>query len=219
MGNKIWGRENILAGLKRFYQENNRYPTAHEIDSYKHLPSSRQIQRAFGGLVNLRKELGLNIVNYGVGASRSKIAYAVNKRGANLERQIEKILIDRFGEHFVHIEKPIYKYYSAEESKKYKNKTRADFFIYAKNYQFCVDVFYTNNYRNLINIINIKQSNYSHLNTDVYLINLNENSDISEEKISSFMKNKKKVLDANIKIMNRTQFINFINTLERLEIR
>ena len=55
-GIDIWTKENILNGLRKFFDDTGRYPTATEIDQNEYLPSSRQIQRAFGGLRNLRKD-------------------------------------------------------------------------------------------------------------------------------------------------------------------
>lgn len=215
-----WAKENLLDGLKKFFDENGRYPTAPEIDKYEYLPSSRQIQRAFGGLVKLRQELGMAITDYGSGENRSKIAFTVTSRGANLEREIEKILIERFGEHFVHIEKPLYKYYTSDEFKKSHYKTRADFFVYAAgDYQFCIDVFYAGNQRTLIDNINHKQTIYSNLGIDVFLVNLNENSDITDESISNYVKNKQKALDKNIKIMNKTKFIKHLDSLQKIGIK
>ncbi len=101
----VWTKENILDGLTKFFDETNRYPTSFEIDANEFLPSSRQIQRSFGGLPKLRKELGLKISNYTKGRVRSDLAKALSKRGSMSERYFEKILVDKFGEYFVHVEK------------------------------------------------------------------------------------------------------------------
>ena len=42
-----WDLNKIKAGLEDFYNLNNRYPSALEIDKYPLLPSSRQVQRKF----------------------------------------------------------------------------------------------------------------------------------------------------------------------------
>ncbi|OHA45886.1 MAG: hypothetical protein A3A80_04405 [Candidatus Terrybacteria bacterium RIFCSPLOWO2_01_FULL_44_24] len=49
---KYWDLEKIKQGFDLFYKENGRYPTTFDVDDYKYLPSSRQIQRNFGGLKN-----------------------------------------------------------------------------------------------------------------------------------------------------------------------
>ncbi len=67
MSNQKWTVNKIRDGFEKFYELHSRYPTAHDIDDFHLLPSSRQIQRKFGGLTNLRKVIGLEIVNYGRG--------------------------------------------------------------------------------------------------------------------------------------------------------
>ena len=205
-----WSKEKIQEGFEKFFAENGRYPTSEEIDIFTGLPSSRQIQRAFGGLVNLRKLLGLKITNFGNGENRSKIAKAIGQRGHSLERDLEKNLIARFNEYFVHIEKPLIKYYKLDSQNKLKTKSRADFFVYAQNYNFCVDVFYAKNYRNLVSIINAKQKKYSDLTIDVYLINGNakQDSDITKESIAKLYINKTNKLQSNVYILNLDDFIN-----------
>lgn len=214
-----WTKEKIQEGFDKFFTENGRYPTALEIDAYGFLPSSRQIQRAFGGLVKLRQDLGLEITNFGIGNERSKIATIVNHRGRNLEKKVEQVLIEHFGEHFVHIEKPLNKYYIGGANSDQNNKFRADFFVYAKNYQFCIDVFYASNWYNFVNIMNIKKPNYTGLKIDVYLVNMNDGLQLTGERIATYKKKRLTQLEPNIRIMNQDIFINFIKTLKPLEIK
>ncbi|MDD4819113.1 MAG: hypothetical protein PHH27_02975, partial [Candidatus Colwellbacteria bacterium] len=111
--------EEIKEGFERFKVINGRLPIAPEIDKIDYLPSSRQIQRRFGGLENLRKTLGYTDTNFGKGLFRSEITNRVNKRGRESEKTLEKILKDKFGEVFVHTEKIF------DDS-----KNRVDFYIY-----------------------------------------------------------------------------------------
>src|SRR3990167_9427156 len=76
-----WTLENLRDGLLYFYELNGRYPTAPEIDNFDYLPSSRQIQRKFGGLEKLRTLLGHTEVSFSKGVYRSRIAQIVGKRG------------------------------------------------------------------------------------------------------------------------------------------
>ncbi|MES2971937.1 MAG: hypothetical protein V4702_06475 [Patescibacteria group bacterium] len=46
----IWTIEEIKAGFEAFVKDYGRYPTALEIDAYEFLPSSRSLQRSYGGL-------------------------------------------------------------------------------------------------------------------------------------------------------------------------
>lgn len=213
-----WSKENLLDGFKKFFDENGRYPTAPEIDKNEYLPSARQIQRAFGGLKNLRKDLGLKIFDYGRGDNRSKIALESNKRGGDGEREMERILTNHFGEHFVHAEKTLYKYLKPECQLRKDSKCRVDFLVYAKNLIFGVDVFHTSTLRNLIGNVNIKSRKYCDLNIDIYLVNLNETSNITTEAISKHLSNKKNKLSANIKVLNKSKFIALIQKMPILRI-
>lgn len=212
----MWNKEKIKEGFEKFFSEFGRYPTAEEIDRYQFLPLSRQIQRLFGGLVNLRRELGLAIHHYGSGKNRSEIAKLIGPRGSKGERNFEEILIQRFGEYFVHVEKPPYKFIVNPNDKDFK--LRSDFLVYAKQYTFCVDVFYAKNYRKLTDIINIKQNKYSRLSISSYLINLNLNSDITDIKLVNYINNKRKILDPKIHIMNLDRFIEHMMTIEQVSL-
>ena len=101
----IWSIQKIKEGFEKFERDNGRLPTAPEIDKLDYLPSSRQIQRKFGGLEKLRQVLGYKDTNFGRGAFRSEIANRVNRRGRDVEIQLEKILSNKFNEVFVHTEK------------------------------------------------------------------------------------------------------------------
>ncbi len=213
----VWTRDNLIDGFRKFFDEHQRYPMAHEIDHYQYLPSSRQIQRKYGGLIKLRQSLGLEIDNYSAGSTRSKLSTNIGVRGSKAERELEQILTDYFGEYFVHVEKPLYQFFlpHVDISKRYKQ--RADFFVYSQPYRFCVDVFYARDLSTLKRIINIKEQKYSGLSIDIYLVNFNDLSDISDEGLIKFSNNKIRKLESNMKLMNKSQFINFIHTLKPLK--
>jgi len=215
---KPWSKENLLDGFNKFFEENGRYPTAPEIDLYEYLPSSRQIQRMYGGLKNLRKNLGLEICDYGRGANRSKIAFEGNKRGGDGERDMEQILTAHFGEHFVHAEKTLYKYIKPTANLRRDSKCRVDFLVYAKELTFAVDVFYTSTLRNLIGNVNVKSKKYNEITLDIYLVNLNENEKITAESIRRYLNNKVNKLAPNIKVMNKSEFLEIIGTMPILGI-
>lgn len=144
-----WPKERIKSAFDEFIKLNGRLPTAPEIDHSPTLPSSRQIQRKFGGLRALRAELGYEITDFGSGDFRSQIAKTHGSRGSNAERLLEQKLSDRFGELFVHTEK-LYG----------KGKNRVDFFVYAQNSNFGIDIFTTETTRDLQKNINIKIDKY-----------------------------------------------------------
>ena len=128
---KKWSLDNIKLGFEKFEKEYGRLPTAIEIDKVKYLPSSRQIQRLFGGLPNIRKLLGYTDIHFGAGTYRANIGKNVNIRGREGEIMIKNFLIQKFHTPFVHIERPL------EES----TKSRLDFYVYSPSGNFAVDVF------------------------------------------------------------------------------
>lgn len=147
---KVWTLENVKFGFEKFFETFGRYPTSFEIDDFDYLPSSRQIQRTFGGLINLRNKLGLSIENYSAGDSRSKIAVDINSRGQKLEIIVRDYLQAKFKEPFVHIERPLHT----------SSKDRFDFYVYAKPKNFAIDVFGTADFRCLTRVMNIKEKKY-----------------------------------------------------------
>ena len=100
---KYWTLEKVKEGFGRFYNINGRYPVAYDVDDCDFLPSSRQIQRSFGGLVNLRKELGLEVENYGQGKERSNLVSGFNIRGRQYENILFCLLKEHFDEKFIHV--------------------------------------------------------------------------------------------------------------------
>ena len=100
--NEAWTIESIKSGFERFRIEHGRLPTAPEIDTLDYLPSSRQIQRKFGGLEKLRTLLGYADTHFGKGIFRTQIANRIGIKGRQVELMLEKILRKKFGEVFVH---------------------------------------------------------------------------------------------------------------------
>ncbi|MDO8552203.1 MAG: hypothetical protein Q7S01_01585 [bacterium] len=160
---KIWTVDKIKEGFERFKNEHGRLPRALEIDQLEYLPSSRNIQKRFGGLARLRKQLGYSDVHFGKGSFRSEIASRVKDRGRKTELALEKVLRDRFGEVFVHTEKFF-------ES----SKNRVDFYVYSPDGNFGIDVFYTDTMRYLKSNINIKMGKYRNFPIELFLVTANE---------------------------------------------
>lgn len=151
---KIWTLEKTKEGFEKFHEEFGRYPKANEVDDFDYLPSARQIQRNFGGLVLLRKNMGLDIEDYSSGESRSKIATRINKRGVGFEIEVRDYLQEKFKDPFVHIERPVHM----------SSKDRFDFYVYAKPVNFAIDVFGTTDIRCLIKVMNMKEVRYRKIN-------------------------------------------------------
>lgn len=200
-----WTEQKIKEGFERFFSEHGRYPTAHEIDSYDYLPSSRQIQRKFGGLPFLRQKMGHPTADFTKGEIRSSKARFIGKRGLDYEQLVKKFLIDKFGEMFVHEQQPTSDYTS-----------RFDFVVYAKNKQFGIDVFFPESIRNVVGCVNHKEKIYGKTNFEVIFVQAN--STISQENIELLIKRRKNPLPKNIHIFNTDIFFRWANELKPLEI-
>lgn len=173
-----WNRETISEGIDRFNREYGHFPTALEIDKTPYLPSSRQIQRRFGGLINFRKLAGHEITDFGSGAGRSGIASRAGKLGLSGEREVERLLVEHFGEEFVHIEKRWGEY-----------KHRLDFFVYNPKSNFAVDVISASSIHSLIVNLNIKIPRYSEFPHELYFVVAG--SELIQEKLDKIIRNKK----------------------------
>lgn len=195
-----WSKTNILEGFHKFIKENNRLPTAHEIDALPYLPSSRQIQRRFGGLQSLRKELGFDVVSFTQGEARRAIAIEINKKGHEFEYILEQPLIKRFGAAFVHTEKS----FSANNND-HRNIIRVDFYIYAINGNFAIDIFHCKDKFSLVGSINHKIKVYSALNRKIYLVLYS--SEYSQEDIDAILARKRVVIPKNIEVVTYQNFL------------
>lgn len=184
----IWTIEKIKEGFNKFHIENGRLPTAPEIDQLVYLPSSRQIQRKFGGLEKLRAVLGYKDTNFGKGEYRSQIAYRTNKKGREIELELEKILREKFNDVFVHTERIF------DDS-----KNRVDFYVYSPSGNFGIDVFYTDTIKDLQKNINIKIDKYLHFPHELYLVVAN--SKFMQSELDAYSNVKTKKLPPNVSII------------------
>jgi len=198
-----WDLNKIKYGFEEFYKLNKKYPSALEIDKYPLLPSSRQVQRKFGGLKELRKLLGLpeEDLDYTRGSVRSSVAKAIGERGKNFEKEVYSLLVGKFGEIFVHQQKPFNNY-----------KSRADFFIYAKDYKFGIDVFCPKDLHSFVCCVNIKEKTY--INPDFDMIFLSINPDINQSLINKFITRRRN--NTSHKVMDFDEFKKYINTITPL---
>lgn len=202
---EVWTLKKVKEGFEKFYELYNRYPTAYDVDDFEFLPSSRQIQRKFGGLEKLRKELGLKIETYTSGEDRSNKIASFNKRGRECENIVYQILNEIFDEKFIHIEKPTCNNIIMNA---YDNKSRYDFYVYAKPNNFAIDVFGTDDERGVVKNMNIKEKKYGKLKMkeDIYFVYFGKN--VNKNKVATWMYNKKNALPSNWKIMDIDEFKN-----------
>ncbi|PIY58336.1 MAG: hypothetical protein COY98_02870 [Candidatus Yonathbacteria bacterium CG_4_10_14_0_8_um_filter_43_17] len=200
-GQKPWKVEELKAGLENFYIKNGRYPTAPEVDLHPYLPSARSVERCFGGLVELRKTLGLDTQSdLREGAHSSARAHRINNRAHKVEQEVYEFLKNRFGKQFVHRE-----YFFLDDK-----RTRADFFVYDKTSGFCVDVFYPSDRRNLIGCINSKLAKYQWSQMNQYpVIFLQMNNDLDQELLDALIRNKKNKLQTGHYLYSWDSFTKF----------
>lgn len=196
-----WNLENIKNGLEKFYKSNERYPTSHEVDQSPNLPSSRQIQRRFGGLVELRKVLNLSgPLDFTKGEYSSTRAKTINSRAHEKEMIIYKYLINIFGVPFVHRE-----YFFTDD-----RRARTDFFVHCQNGNFSVDVFFPKDKYSLSVCLNSKMRTYGDdLMLQYPVIFLMLNDAISKEEVSRAVENKKYKLSSYQKVMGMAEFEKF----------
>ena len=201
-----WTLDNIRQGLDQYQRTHDgRYPSALEIDKFDLLPSSRQIQRKFGGLIKLREVLGLLNLDYTKGEIRSDLARKTWKRGIDSEKFIYELLLAKFGEIFVHAQKPFPNY-----------KGRFDYFVYTERYKFGVDVFFADESHSFAGCVNTKQRVYRNISSDIILLSMNEL--FCQSLIDEFVKNKTNQLAGNIKVLTLESFKTFISKLEPIKL-
>ena len=187
----LWTLDNIRDGLEYFRELKGRYPTALEIDIFEYLPSSRQIQRKFGGLQRLRESLGHPDIHLGTGKYRSLISHKIGKRGRNAEIDLEKLLIEKFGEIFVHTEK----LFDIDKNR----KLRVDFYIYCPEGNFGIDVFTTDNFHNLESNVNAKIGKYINFPNELFLVIAGE--EITQQALDLYVSRKTKSMPLLVKLI------------------
>lgn len=196
-GNKrSWTNEELLAGFHKFYEEYGHFPTAHEIEAYQYLPSSRSIQRSYGGLVKLRSSLlPSEISNFTKGIRRSAIAKRTFANGRMYEKKFYEYLIEHFQEIAVHEHKLIR-----------PGDVSCDFYVYITPCKgLVIDVFYAESLPNLVNIVNIKLKRYKLIQPETYLV-LVGNEEITQTMIDAKVANRQVPLPAHIYLVSEEHF-------------
>ena len=208
MGSKRWTIEKIKDGFEMFFKEHGYYPTSNEIDDYEKLPSARQIQRVYGGLPALRKKLELGGQDdYTKGEHSSKRSIMVGNRAHKIEKEVYDYLVGLFGKPFVHRE-----YFFTDD-----RRNRTDFFVYYKDGNFSVDVFYPKDVRCLSGCLNSKLKNYrGSMQIKYPVIFLMMNSDISDETLEKILERKKNKLNSYQNLMSLAQFKAFCASKKKL---
>src|SRR3989344_6623835 len=207
---EIWPLERIRSGLKRFFKEYGRYPTATEFDEYAYLPRAKTAERKFGGLVALRKQLGLEKSHdRRSGTHRSDLAQLIGKRAHTEEQKVYDFLTKQFWKEFVHRE-----YFYTDD-----HRTRADFFVYDGKDGFCVDVFYASSLKNIGGCLNIKLAKYSQSDLLPYpIIFLQMNEDINQSELNELVQKNKRGLGQKQTLMSWKTFEEFYKSRKPLRV-
>jgi len=191
-----WKENELLAGLMYFYELNGKYPSAHEIDAFDYLPSSRSIQRSYGGLQELRRRLIPDeIDNFTKGEYRKRVASRTFASGRALEALFYGYLTTIFRPISIHEHKLIR-----------PGNVSCDFYIYlSEQVGIIIDVFYAESIINLVNIVNIKLKRYNLVDEETYLI-LVGNEQITQALIDAKTHNRQVPLPTHIKIITEQYF-------------
>jgi hypothetical protein len=88
MANKTYTIESIKEAVQLFIKTNGREPHYKDFTTQNNLPSIRQIQRRFGGLPELRKDLGLTILDHTKGTIRSQMAKKIQENCSKYEAEL-----------------------------------------------------------------------------------------------------------------------------------
>ena len=206
---RSWTDELIKEGIDRFISEHGHMPTATEFSLVDYLPSARQIQRTHGGMAKLREKFGYQELDFTKGVLRKKIATAANKRGLDAEDYFEPLLVEHFGEPFVHVQKRYYK----------GSKNRYDFLIYSENRVFGIDIFTTDRHAYIGNNIRHKILRYKNAPPELAIYFVLIGTDIKPgelEAISNSISDLKKY--PNMQILSESSFLELITAFEPLSI-
>lgn len=138
------------AAVEKFITEKGYEPTAMDYDDTNYLPSSRTIQRKFGGLSKFRELAGLKTLDFTKGKERSNKATKSMNDCLEDETTLFIDLLKKYGEEKVSSPARIYAF---------KGHT-ADFRIIKGHTSYLVDVFKPNSVQSFKGCINIKNRKY-----------------------------------------------------------
>jgi hypothetical protein len=183
---KRYGRTNasslatIKKGFERFLNDYGHYPTVVEIDDCEYLPTSKTLQRNYGGVKILRRRLELDVQDYGRGSHRSNIAFRGNKRSFHQETLLKEYLVDRFGEVCVH------------EEVKWQGRLRLDFVVYTKNFRIAIETITSESIRSAFKNLNLKESRYGNFPYSLFIVLMSK--DIKQARLNKRLARKTKPL-------------------------
>jgi hypothetical protein len=204
-----WTLHKIRDGIDQFKAENGHMPTAFDFDRTVYLPSARQIQRAYGGLEALRKQLGYDELNYTKGDLRRLRSHTGHVEGTAAEDMLEQVLIAHFGEPYVHTQK---RYYT-------DHKNRYDFFIYYRNGFMGIDIFTTKRIEYIGPNIRHKLIKYKNVpnTTPIYFVVASEK--LTPAQVQTGTATARGLLQSpNIQVIHLSKFIEQLQTFPPLDL-
>lgn len=152
---------NLKEGINRFIKENNREPRSFDFDDTEYLPSSKTIQRKFGGLKKMREKFGLNTINFTSGPIRSKTARASKTHAQKYEKELYGLLFKKY--HDINgIQKTVereleYNTYSGLVLDKKEIRSDSAIVDRIKKHIIFIDFFYANDIRSLYSCVGSKR--------------------------------------------------------------
>lgn len=198
-----WTIKKIKIGFEKFISANGHLPKAREIDELGYLPSSRYIQKRFGGLEFLRNELGYTDSHFGKGAHRSDIARITGEKGRQLELDFGIELQQLFNANCIDVEKS------------FDGKKRVDFYIHTPTGNFGIDIFNAETIQTMQSSINIKLKKYSQFTEPLYITVIN--ADIKQRDINEYVARRKNPLPANINLATLPALRKFLQSKQNLK--
>lgn len=191
-----WLVEEVKAGFVKFNELYGRFPTALEIDTFEYLPTSRSLQRSFGGLVKVRQELfPLEIANYTSGEYRKTIASQTWQRAQDYEEAFLETLLKHFHQIAIHEHKIIR-----------PGRIASDFYIYTNvDKGVCLDLFYAKDLFSAAGVVNYKSRRYGKLECPVVFVLIHDGS-ITQLLLDKAINSKRNALPSHIKVMTAEYF-------------
>lgn len=190
-----------------FKKEYGHYPSCEEFDVCPQAPcSTRTVQRIFGGLVHVKRGMGIaeDEVDQRRGPIRSITATKCIARSLHDENLFYRFLVELFGKMKVHRQE----YYDSEI-----RLHKSDYCLFiTENKKMYIDIFWAINPDNCIGCINLKLKKIPEdVEGKIYLVC--SNPDIKKEDLYKKVARKTKKLPKNIEVIHINDFKEKITTL------
>lgn len=190
--------EEIKEQWLTFHGVHGRYPTAQEIKDDVRMFSTKTIERRFGGLMKLREKLGLKVLNYSSGETRSLSAGKSIAKVYNDEMVLQQFLCEKFGNrpNVCHQEPYI----------EFNGHIISDFGVYHSKGHFFVDIFSPKDIHSLKGCINHKFKKIKNVDIVDDIFYVVENDHMEQDVIDVVVSNRINKLSKNIKVLTLENF-------------